>query len=188
MGFRKLKNGDKFVADYNKYKTWAAKDSGERQTLYETLKVNKFTYKKQTIYVAPFNVAGLGMFIEAKAPAAGENKPTPELLGLATGYFKLETPTGTNISVITNNQLFSPGKLAKLTLKLRTADATSKDASRITGAKYYRHTTNSASMPFGKKVAADNFATVITDIRNNAAYNTFVEGKGNSINIKPEAA
>lgn len=187
MGFRKLKNGDKFIADYNKYKTWAAKDTSERQALYDGLNVNKFTYEKQIIYVAPFNVAGLGMYIKAKAPATGQNRPTPDLLGLAAGYFLEAAPTGANMSIITNNQLFSPGKLAKLTLKLRATDATSKSPSRITGAKYYRHTVNSASMPFGKKAATDNFAAVIADIRNNAAYETFAKVKGNSISIKPEA-
>jgi hypothetical protein len=137
MGFSRLKNGGNFVTYYNKYKEWENKTPGQKQDAYETLNVQRFTYAKQTIYVAPFNIAGRDMFVEAKAPATQQNQPTPTLLGLAATFFEAAAPTTAGVTIVTNNQLFSPGKLAKLILKYRASTATVRTNSRITTAKYY---------------------------------------------------
>jgi hypothetical protein len=192
MGFSNLRKGRQLITYIQKYNEWEDLEPGAKQQKYEGLNVNRFTYTKQTVYVAPFNVAGFDFFVEAKAPATGQNQPTPLLLTLATGRFRTEAPTTAGVTVVTNNQLFSPGKLAKLTAKQRIQTATQKSASRITTARYYRHQTNSASTPFGKSGATDTFAAALTAIRGNAAYDNFLDaaqgGKGNAISVKPEAA
>lgn len=188
MSFRRLKNSGNFQTYLKKYQEWEAKDPGEKQTLYEGLNVDRFTYEKQIIYVAPFNIAGRDLFVETKAPATGQNQPTPALLGLAATYFETAAPTTAGVTIITNNKLFPIGKLAKLILKQRVRTATTRENSRITTAKYYRHGTNSASMPFGKGAATDTFESVLRAIKAKPAYDTFVSTKGNAISIQPEAA
>lgn len=191
MSFSTLKKGRQLITYIQKYNEWEELDIGQKQTRYEALNVRRFTYNKQTVYISPFNIAGFDLFVEAKAPATGQNQPTPLLLTLATGRFRTEAPTTAGVTVITNNQLFSPGKLAKIVAKQRTETATTKSASRITTARYYRHATNSASIPFGKSSATDTFTAALTAIRGNTAYDNFLDttnGKGNSITVQPEAA
>lgn len=185
MGFRRLATADKFIADAAKYKAWRALGTAARQTKYDALNVNKFTYNKQLIYVSPFALEGYKVFVETKGPAASQNAPCPTLLTLLSGYFLTAAPTGAANSII-QPALFPVSKLAKMTLKLRTTTATTKTASRITEAKYYRHTTNSASMAFGQTSTVEDYSDVVATIKSNTAYNTFVETKGNSISFIPE--
>lgn len=188
MSFRRLKAADNFKARLAAYEAWRDKSPGEKQNAYEALNVDRFTYERQVIYVAPFNIIGRDLFVECKAPATGQNQPTPQLLGLAATYFETAAPTTAGVTVITNNNLFPIGNLAKLTLKLRVRTATNKDSSRITTAKYYRHGTNSASMPFGKAAAGDTFESVLRAIKAKPAYDQFVTVKGNAISVLPEKA
>ncbi len=186
MSFRRLAEADKILADYTRYRAWAAKDSEERQVLYDGLNVNRFTYDKQTVHIAPFGIASRNVFVAVQAPKAGENAPTSVLLGLLSGYYEAAAPTGTTNTILEGGSLFPVSKLAKLTLKLRVTTATSKSPSRITGRRYFRHSTNSASMPFGKKAATDSYENAVRDIKNDAAFKTFNDVKGNSIIFTPE--
>lgn len=191
MGFSTLKRGRQLIAYINAYNTWEELDPGAKQQRFEGLNVNRFTYAKQTVYVCPFGVAGFDFFVQVEIPASGENQPTPLLLTLTNGRYQGTAPTTAGATIITNNKLFSPGKLAKLTAKQRVTTATNKTPSRITTARYYRHQTNSASTSFGKLNATDTFTAALTAIRGNAAYDTFLDktnGKGNSITVKPEPA
>ncbi len=189
MGFSTLKQGRKLIAYINAYNTWEELEPGAKQARYEALNVQRFTYTKQNVYIAPFNIAGFNLFVQAVAPAAGQNQPTPTLLTLAAGRFQTEAPTTAGVTIVTDNSIFAVGKLAKLTLKQRIQDATQKIASRITTARYYRHQNNSASMPFGKSAANDTFATALAAIKANAAYDNFLDTrKGNAVTVKPEGS
>ena len=185
MGFRRLATADKFIADAAKYKSWRALTTAARQTKYDALNVQKFTYNKQLIYVSPFGLEGYKVFVETKGPAASQNAPCPTLLTLLTGYYVTTAPVGPTISII-QPTLFPVSKLAKMTLKLRTATATTRSNSRITDAKYYRHTTNSASMPFGQTDAVEDYTDIVATIKGKADYKTFAATKGNSISFIPE--
>lgn len=185
MSFRDLERADQLIADAAKYRLWKAKDTGEKQTLYDTLNVSRFTYLRETVYVAPFGVAARNTFVAVQAPQAGQNQPTPVLRTLLAGYFETAAPAGAGDSILTP-VYFPIKKLAKLTLKLRVTTATTKDNSRITNRRYFRHSTNSASMPFGKKTATDSYGAAINGIKAVAAYDTFDNPKGNSIIFTPE--
>lgn len=187
MSFRRLKNSGNFQTYLKKYEEWRDKDPGQKQDLYEGLNVDRFTYEKQIIYVAPFNVAGRDLFVEAKAPATGQNQPTPTLLGLTATYFETAAPTTAGVTIVTKSTLFPVGKLARLILKQRVRTATTRTNSRITTAKYYRHGTNSASMPFGKAAASDSFEDALRAIRAKPAYDAFATTPGNAISVQPEA-
>lgn len=185
MGFRDLERADQLIADAAKYRAWKQKSTNEKQAAYDTLNVDRFTYEKQIIYVAPFGLEGRNLFVEVKGPKASQNKPTPELLTLLVGYFEATAPTGAEVSIV-KPTYFPISKLAKLSLKLRVTTATTKDDSRITGRKYYRHKTNSASMPFGKKTATDSYGEAVKAIKQVSTFNTFMETKGNAITFTPE--
>ncbi len=186
MSFRRLAEADKILADYTRYRAWAAKDSEERQVLYDGLNVSRFTYEKQTVYIAPFGIANRSVFVAVQAPRAGGNAPTGTLLALLAGYYEAAAPTGTTDTILEGTSLFPVSKLAKLSVKLRVSTATSKSPSRITGRRYFRHNTNAASMPFGKKSATDSYEIAVRDIKNDAAFKTFNDVKGNSISFTPE--
>lgn len=187
MSFRDLERADKLIADAAKYRAWKARDSESRQTLYETLNVTRFTYDRATGYIAPFGIAGRTLFISANIPANGQNRTTGDARGLLAGYFENTAPAGPGDTILESSQSYFPvNKLAKLTLKLRITTATSRSPSRITGRRYYRHSTNSASIVFGKKTATDTYESAVRDIKNDAAYKRFNDAKGNSIIFTPE--
>lgn len=187
MSFRDLERADQLIADAAKYRAWKARDSESRQTLYETLNVDRFTYDRVTGFIAPFGIAGRNLFISANIPADAQNRPTGDVRGLLVGYFEANAPAGSGDTILESSQSYFPvNKLAKLTLKLRVGTATERSPSRITGRRYYRHRTNSASMVFGKKAATDTYESAVRDIKNDAAYKTFNDVKGNSIIFTPE--
>lgn len=185
MSFRDLERGDQFIADYNKYKAWKALDSEARQTKYESLNVNRFTYNKRDIYVAPFGFSGKTGFVTARGPDEQANQPAPVLRTILAGFFTATRPTGSTDTIVSIGS-FPVGKLAKLTLKRRESTATTKESSRITGRKYFRHNTNSVSQAFGKDAADDDLEAAVKKIKAKAEYGTFKAVKGNAIIITPE--
>lgn len=187
MSFRDLERGDQFIADYNKYKTWKGLDSEGRQSRYETLNVDRFTYAREDIYIAPFGFGGMTTYISARGPATGQSPPCPTLRSLLTGHFEANVPAGPTITVVSAGA-YPIGRLAKLTLKFMQRRATAKSISRITGRKYFRHVTNSASMAFGKNTADDDFEAAVKKIKAKADYKTFNDVSGNAIIITSEKA
>lgn len=185
MSFRDLERADQLIADAAKYKVWKAKDTEAKQALYEGLGVERFVYEKANIYIAPFGIAGRDTFVAAEGPKDGQAPPCPTLETLLSGYYEGAAPAAAGDSIIPSS-IFSVSKLARLTVKRRKTDATTKRPSRITGRRYYRHVTDSASMPFGKKVAADSYGSAVAAIRSLAAFDTFADVKGNSITFTPE--
>lgn len=185
MSFRDLERADQLIADYNNYRAWKAKSSSERQTLYDTLNVNRFTYEKQDLFVAPFSVVGRDFFVPVRGPATGQAPPAPTLLALLAGYFETVVPGTPGVS-LAQPGIYPISKLARLTVKFRQTTATTKDESRITKRKYFRHSTNSASMPFGKKLPGDDYFEAVKLITALPAFGTFNNVKGNSIAFTPE--
>lgn len=178
--------GPQLKKDYDKYQDWLDKDTAARQTAYKSsLKGTRFTYNKQLIYIAPFGQAARSLFVETKGPAAGQGSPASDILGLLAGYFEAVRPTGATDTVVPR-AIFPVNKLAKLVLSKRVAEATNESQSRITGRSYKHHETNSVSMVFGKKAAADNFSSVANDIKEVAAFKTFASAAGNSVQFIPE--
>lgn len=185
MSFRDLERADKLIADYNNYKVWKQKSSADRQVAYDLLNVNRFKYEKEIVYVAPFGVGGRDFFVPIRAPKASQAPPCPTLLGVLTNYFETGVPAGPGISSAQAG-VYPNSKLAKLSLKYMQTLATTKSDSRITGRKYFRHTTNSASMAFGKQAANDDYFDVVKAISAKAAFISFKNIKGNSVSFIPE--
>lgn len=88
---------------------------------------------------------------------------------------------------ILENVKFTP---AKLTIIQRITTKTTKDTSRITGRKYYRHENDSVTGSFGKKVAADTYESVSTAIQGKTEFKALFTGSENNLasrfRFKPE--
>lgn len=177
--------GPELKAEYDKFQQWAGKSRAEKQDLYDTLNVNKFTYTTQVVWVAPFGQGAKNLYVEVEICAAGTPSPGVEALSLAGSYFTTTKPTGAGDTILAPT-LFPKKKLAKLILKRRVTPATAKSPSRITGRKYNRHQTNSVSVFLGKNAPTDDFSDAVKAIRGIAAYETFITPKGNTISFVPE--
>lgn len=187
MSYRDINRGPQLKKAYDEYHTWLDKTPQQRSTLYaNSRKGDRFTYSKQTIYIAPFGQPAKIMFVEAKGPVNASASPAGELLsflGGTTPYFVNSKPAATGTTVL-EPTVFPINKLAKLVLVKRVSTATEQTASRITGRTYKHHTVNSASMPFGKKDANDSFGAAVTAIK--VAAKSFNDVVGNSVRFIPE--
>jgi hypothetical protein len=186
MSYRDIMRGPQLKQDYDKYQQWLSKSTEEKQLAYRSSRVGtRLTYTKQIIYIAPFGQAGRTLFVETKGPATGQTSPASDILGFLAGYFETAKPAQAG-DIVVARTLFPVNKMPKLVLSKRVTTATNETKSRITGREYKHHETNSCSMVFGKKVATDNFSSVVNEIREVAAYKTFIAATGNTAQFIPE--
>lgn len=186
MGYRDILRGPQLKSDYDKYMIWLDKSTAEKQALYRTSRQGtKFTYSRAPIWISPFGQSAKILYVQAKGIADGQVAPAVTVRSLLANYFGVAAPTAAG-DIILESKLFPIGKLAKLSVKNRVTTATNETASRITGREYKHHTTNAASMPFGKNVAGDDYASVVRAIKELPAYKAFLTAVGNTIQFVPE--
>lgn len=183
--YRDIMRGAELKAEYDKFVAWQSKSRAEKQNLYEALNVNKFTYNKETYYVAPFGQGAKTIYVAIEQAASGTPSPGNEALDLSSAYSTKTAPIGTGDTIL-DPTTFAKNKLAKLIVKRRVTAATEKSPSRITGRKYRRHATNAVSVFLGKATATDDFSDVVKAIRGTAKYKDYVAVVGNSIAFVPE--
>lgn len=185
MSYRDILRGAELKAEYDKYQLWLGKSRSEKQDLYDTLNVSKFTYNKSTYYVAPFAQPNKALFVAVEQVAAGTTSPGDVALSLGGSFFTANTPVGA-ADIILNSSQFPKSKLAKMIVKRFVSKPGTKSQSRITGRKYFRTVNNSVSVFLGKNAISDGFDDVVSAIKELGGYDTFNDVAGNSITFIPE--
>lgn len=191
MAYKDISRGVRLAADHAKYITWLEKDTEARQTAYAaiTTAANKVQTSRISGYLAPFLATGTTL-IYAPAKLISETQAgrgsalALTVREILTEYSNL-TLDGTEVGL--TGVKYKP---ATMTLIERVTTATAKEASRITGRKYYRHENDSVTGKFGKKVVADDYGSVVTHIKTHAKYqaffNTGTNAAFNKVRFVPE--
>jgi len=186
MAYRDISRGVRLAADHAKYMAWLNKDTAARQAAFQAVNNPADTVKiqREAGYIVPFGSEGSLVYLPARllrATQPGRGGATAIILrGLIDEY----TFTTENIETLTNPNVVDGVKFkpAKLTLIQRVQTATTKEASRITERRYYRHENDSVTAGFGKKLLADTYSSVTTAIRAKSAFGSFFEGATNVFN------
>lgn len=188
MAYKDISRGVRLAADHAKYMLWLNKDTEARQTAYATVTTpaNKVKTSRVSGYIVPFDADGANLvYVKAQLIAAtqagrgsGVAKELQQILDPYT-FSSSEVTALATPNVLDNARQF---KFAKLTLVQRVITATTKEASRITGRKYFRHENDSVTGRFGKKVAADNYSSVTQAIQESPKFVAFFAATANKDN------
>ncbi|MCC5641132.1 hypothetical protein LC593_35990 [Nostoc sp. CHAB 5844] len=170
MGYSDISRGPSLAADYAKYQTWLQKSTEERQTAFAAITnpANRVKTAKTAGYIVPFDSSGNLVYVPARLIAATQAgrgaalAQTVKTIVDAYTFSTTEVAALTTPNVLENVKQF---KFAKLTVVQRVTTSTTKEASRITGRKYYRHENDSVTANFGKKVLADTYDSVVQAIK-----------------------
>lgn len=184
-----INRGPELQDAYEKYQLWLKKSRAEKKAAYKTVAkpaANRVKVERTVGYILPFNSANPNVYLEGRVISAaqtGQGAGTATTTrGLIDDCFKTVAPAGPGETVFTvENYGF-----AKIIVSQRTETVTTDSESRITGDTYKRHRSDNVSGIFGKKVAADNYSSVVADIKAKPAFKTFVATTGNRIGFKPE--
>ena len=184
-----INRGPELNEAYNSYQTWLKKTRAQKQQAYKTVAkpvADRVRVERIKGYILPFNGTNDKVYISARIIADTQQGAGGTVAGTIRGLVadrvnKTLPTTGDPFSLTVPRFEF-----AKISGTLRTQEATTDSESRITGIPYKRHRSNSASSPFGKKANTANYSDAIAEIRNAAAYKTFVQTIGNSIGFSPE--
>lgn len=198
MAYKDISRGVRLAADHAKYLIWLAKDTEARQTAYAaiTTPANKVKTDRVVGAIIPFDASGINLvYLPARLIAATQSGRGGVLATAMQGILAEYNFTTAELGALTTPNIIDNArnfKFAKLTIIQRVTTATAKEASRITGRRYYRHENDSVTGNFGKKVAADTFDTVVTDIKAKAAFTGLFTGSETALASKyrfvPEGA
>jgi hypothetical protein len=176
MSFRDLNKYPGMKAKYDKYKAWQDKDPGQRSAAYEAVAkaADRTKPEKRAGLVSPFNTVGNTLvYVNARILSATQSGAGAALAAIVRGLvdeFTFETVPANGIAV--NTKRFKPAKLGLTTV----VPATTKTASRITGALYYKPDVDTVSSPFGQKTGGQDYDAVVALIKAKAAYTTHMAG------------
>ncbi|MBN3943006.1 hypothetical protein [Nostoc sp. NMS9] len=187
MAYRDISRGVSLAKDHANYITWLEKDTNARQTAYAaiTTPANRVKTERVGGYIIPFSQNGSGLvYLPAKLISATQNGRGSALATTIKGLVDDYTFSSTEVAALTTPDVLEnvkKFKFAKLTVIQRVTTATEKEASRITGRKYYRHENDSVTANFGKKLAADTFDSVVAAIKAESAFNALFTGSANAL-------
>lgn len=193
MGFRDLQRYPQQKAKYDKYLQWLEATPAERQAKFAAItnEAQRVKIPRDSGYISPFGTAG-STKIYLPAPLIAAADPTGQgaavaiiLRGLLASYTTTETEFGALSSpVLIDAKKF---KFAKLMLKA-VVPGTTRVASRITGALYYKPAVDSVSAPFGQNTGGQEYTEAVDAIKGASAFTTFIAGNGgkNTYKFTPE--
>lgn len=192
MGFRDLQRYPAQKARYDKYKEWLDATPEQRQVKYATVtdESKRVKTEREKGYISPFGTAGsTKIYVPARLVKSGQTGQgsgvATTLIGLLANY----TTTATEFAALTTPILIDTQKFkfAKLTLTA-VVPGTTKQPSRITGAKYLKPDVDSVSSAFGQNTGGQDYDAAVLAIKGEAAYTTFVGGNGgkNRAKFTPE--
>jgi hypothetical protein len=174
MAYTDISRGVRLAADHAKYIAWLQKDTEARQAAYAAITTpgNKVQTARVSGYLAPFSASGTALiYAPAKLISPTQSGRGAALAGtvkeILSEYSNL-TLDGTEVGL--TGVKYKP---ATMTLIERVTTATTKESSRITGRKYYRHENDSVTGKFGKKVVVDDYDSVVAHIKTHAKYIAF---------------
>lgn len=192
MGFRDLERYPSLKAKYEKYIIWRDATPEERQAKFAAITDETRRSKPNRVrgYLSPFNTAGTTkIFIPVKLLDETQSGSSAGVAGTVRGLVNPYTVTSTEFGALTTPLLMEVKnyKCAKLTLTSVVPGTTRKN-SRITGALYYKPDVDSVSSPFGQSTGGEDYDTVVTAIKGEAAYTTFINGNNgkNRASFTPE--
>lgn len=177
---------------YNKLQDWRKLDPVQKQAAYRAV-AKPAAERVKTEYVKswirPFSAARDDIYYETKIPAGtqtGEGQDVATLIRtLLAGRFTETAPAGATDTLI----VIPKFSFAKVRVSRRTGDTGNANAvSRLTGKPYTRWRSNSMSGNFGKSATQSDYYESVKEIKGLAAYKTFDDVRGNTINFKPEGA
>ncbi len=196
MAYTDIARGVRLAADHAKYMTWLNKDTEARQAAYAaiTTPANKVKTTRVPGFVIPFTSSGSLVYLPARligATQSGRGSALANTIRDLLGEFNFTTAEVgalTTPNVLEGIRNFKP---AKMTIIQRVTTATTKESSRITGRKYYRHENDSVTGVFGKKAITDTQDSVIDLIKGKPAFTGLFTGSENAALTKfrfvPEA-
>ena len=174
MAYTDISRGVRLAADHAKYMAWLQKDTEARQAAYAAITTpgNKVQTARVFGYLAPFSATGATLVY---APAkiigptqSGRGSTLANTVRTILNEYSNLTLDGTEVGL--TGVKYVP---AKMTLIERITTATTKESSRITGRKYYRHENDSVTGNFGKKVIADDYDSVVAAIKAKTEFTAF---------------
>lgn len=186
MAFTDITKAVRLAEDYKNYQAWLTMSTQQRQTAFEAVNNPQNTVRtaREAGYVAPFNASGgTILWVPTRLIAASQSGRGS---GLATTLKSIvdeytKSVLGASDLAIVGVKKFKP---AKLTVIQRVSTATTKETSRITKRKYYRHENDSVTTNFGKKAVGDTFEDVVTAIKAKSAFNGLFTGSANALASK----
>jgi hypothetical protein len=187
MAYRDISRGVRLAADYAKYKTWLEKDTEARQAAYAavTNPANKVKTARISGYIIPFDASGTTfVYVPARLIGANQSGRGSTLATTLKGIVDDFTFSTAEVAALTTPNILEGAKgfkFAKVTVIQRVTTSTTKESSRITGRKYYRHENDSVTASFGKKVAADTYDSVSQAIREKPAFVALFTGSENAL-------
>lgn len=190
MAYKDISRGVRLAADHAKYLIWLQKDTEARQAAYAaiTTPANKVKTSRVPGYIVPFDQNGTALvYLPARLISDTQTGRGSTLATTLNGVVKPFTFTVAEVKALTTPDVLDnvkQFKFAKVTVIQRVTTATTKESSRITGRKYYRHENDSVTASFGKKVAADTYDSVVTAIKATPAFSGLFLGSENAVASK----
>ncbi|HYX19073.1 MAG TPA: hypothetical protein VE944_32925 [Nostoc sp.] len=189
MAYKDISRGVRLAADHAKYLVWLNKDTAARQAAYATVTNPAEKVKTDRVLgaIIPFSSSGTTLsYLPARLIAPTQTGRGGVLATTVKGILDEFTFTQADLTALTTPNIIegTTFKPAKLTVIQRVTTADTKEASRITGRLYYRHENDSVTGSFGKKIAADTYDSVITAIKEKAAFTGLFTGSANALASK----
>lgn len=186
MAYRDISRGPRLAADFQRYKLWLEKDTEARQSAFATVNDPTKTVKTSRVpgFIIPFDANGTGLiYIPARLISATQAGRGAQLAQTLKGVVDEFTFSSSEVAALTTPNILQgvkKFKFAKVTVVQRVTTATTKEASRITGRKYYRHENDSVSASFGKKLSGDTYDSVSQAISEKPAFIALFTGSENA--------
>ncbi|WP_017317112.1 hypothetical protein [Mastigocladopsis repens] len=186
MAYRDISRGVRLAADYAKYTAWLNKSTEERQAAYAaiTTAANKVKTARTPGYIVPFDASGTSLiYVPARLISATQSGRGAALATTLKGIVDEFTFSTQEVAALATPNVLENAKsfkFAKVSIIQRVVTATTKESSRITGRKYYRHENDSVTASFGKKVAADTYDSVVQAIKEKPAFIGLFTGSENA--------
>lgn len=184
-----INRGPELNLAYQERQAWLAKSADQKQTAYKSVakpRTDRVKPEKVPAYVRPFNVTKEGIYYEARGLAAVQAGAGSNVAGVARTIvgtrLVYDAPGAATDTIIPIKKY----RFAKISLSQRTGNADENAKSRITGRPYTRYRSDNVSSPFGKLTADVNYQNAVQELKDTAAYKTFVAAVGNSIGFTPE--
>ncbi|MBD2411886.1 hypothetical protein FACHB389_15700 [Nostoc calcicola FACHB-389] len=186
MAYKDISRGVRLAKDHEKYMLWLNKDTEARQQAFAAINTPANTVKTTRVpgYIIPFDSSGAELvYVPARLISATQAGRGSALANTLKGIVDEFTFSTTEVAALTNPNVLTGVrnfKFAKFTVIQRVTTATTKESSRITGRKYYRHENDSVTAHFGKKLANSGYEAVIDAIKEKPAFIGLFQGSENA--------
>lgn len=186
MAYSDISRGVRLAQDHAKYMEWLQKTTEQRQTAYAavTTAANRAKAERVSGYIIPFDASGASLvYLPARLLSATQTGRGGALASTLKGIVDDYTFSSQEVAALTDPNILESAKkfkFAKVTVIQRVTTSTTKESSRITGRKYFRHENDSVTANFGKKLSADTYDSVVQAIKEKPAFVGLFTGSENA--------